>query len=731
VSFPPYRVVVKPLAGVVRSGACAWQATNADPHVLLALPWGRPRYVVFTIEALDDQVDPVLYFDVGGGFGESSTYALSEALKVTGVICLAEIRGIRAIRLDPMSRPGSFTLRAAAYDQGRPALWRAERWRRAHAAAMANPVEIIGGEQWGASHKTRSRRRGAPQIDDHFRHVVSLAAALPLPVPRRGVAPDQPFVSFVAPVYNTRPAYLDDLLASVRAQRDVPAELVLSDDGSADSETRAWLAANACVPGLTVVVGDRNRGIAEATNAGLAVARGEWVALIDHDDALSPFALKVVAAALQRSPEAQFAYTDEVITDAQLRPTAYFLKPAFDPILLSGVNYINHLSFYRRERLARIGGLDPGFQGSQDYDLLLRYLDGLEPREIIHVPYPAYQWRRDGKSYSARFLETATASARRALARHYGRVSPDVTIEPALLPDLHRVRFDGGAFEWPPVSVIIPNRDAFELLSAVLSGLAEKTDYPALEVIIVDNGTTDPRVLELYESYRPRFPAFKVNRTVEAFNFSRAINRGVDLASGRYLLLLNNDIEIVDPTWLKEMVACFGYPNIGIVGARLLYPDRTIQHAGVIVGLGGLAGHWFSKEPLTEVGPMGRLAVRQCLSAVTGAAMLVSRDCFAATGPFNEEAFAISYNDVDFCLRARQLGFRTVWTPFATLIHHESATRGSDERPEAIERFRREQGCLRTLHHTDSIDDPAFNPWYSRNRSNPIYRFLNELPRAR
>jgi GT2 family glycosyltransferase len=378
-----------------------------------------------------------------------------------------------------------------------------------------------------------------------------------------------------------------------------------------------------------------------------------------------------------------------------------------------------------------LGGLEAGFQGSQDYDLLLRYLDGLSSDEIVHVPYPAYLWRRDGQTYSARAMDVATASARRALGRHYQRISSGITVKPALLPDLHRVQLESAWTEWPLVSVVIPNRNAFDLLSKLIDGLTHHTDYPALELIIVDNGSTDSRVLALYERYKQDLAAFRVHSTVESFNFSRSINRGVGMAAGEFILLLNNDIEIVDPGWLTEMVSCFAYPGTGIVGARLLYPDRTIQHAGVIVGLGGLAGHWFSKEPETCFGPMGRLALRQSFSAVTGAAMLVSRACFNATGPFDEEAFSIAYNDIDFCLRARDLGYKTVWTPFATLVHHESATRGSDRLPETIERFRREQGRLCERYGTENFNDPAFSPWYSRLHSNPIYRFLNALPDPR
>jgi GT2 family glycosyltransferase len=261
--------------------------------------------------------------------------------------------------------------------------------------------------------------------------------------------------------------------------------------------------------------------------------------------------------------------------------------------------------------------------------------------------------------------------------------------------------------------------------------LAKSTDYPAIEIVIVDNGSRDPRVLSLYETYRQSGLSFTTSIKEEAFNFSRAVNRGISMARGELVLLLNNDVEILEPNWLKEMVSCFDFPETGIVGAKLLYPDRSIQHAGVIAGLGGLAGHWFVGREENFPGPMGRLWVRLSLSAVTGACMLISRACSERTGLFDEDVFGIAYNDVDYSLRAIRQGFRVIWTPFATLIHHESASRGSDVVPERIDRFLRDQRNLRERHGTDKFEDRAFNPWYSKDRSDPIPILLEQLPPAR
>ena len=316
-------------------------------------------------------------------------------------------------------------------------------------------------------------------------------------------------IAFVVPVFNARPKYLNDLLSSMKRQTAGAWRLVLSDDGSTDRRTRAWLTKHESDSGVAVVWNAVNRGIAAATNAGIARAEAPWIGLLDHDDALAPFAVDRIARALAKNPDCQFLYTDEVIADGRLWPTALFLKPAWDPVLLSGVNYINHLSLYRRERLIEIGGLRDGFQGSQDYDLLLRYTNGLRADEIRHLPYPAYIWRRDGKSHSVRFVETATDNARRALTESLSSTHPEVVVDRAGDSDLHRVRFDLLQQEWPLVSVVIPNRNSARLIRRVVEGLTQ-TDYPNLEIIVVDNGSDDFEVLSLYQEWEKKSPSFRV-----------------------------------------------------------------------------------------------------------------------------------------------------------------------------------------------------------------------------
>ncbi len=558
---------------------------------------------------------------------------------------------------------------------------------------------------------------------EHFKHVIDLAAKAEN-LPRRSLK-----ISIIVPVYNAPRKYLDYLFKSVRSQKGHDVELIFSDDASISTETQNWLRTKEKSGQAIIIWAAKNGGIAAATNAGLTQATGEWVGLLDHDDALSPYALSAIARALSDAPETKFLYTDEVIINDKLQPLVYFLKPAFDEVLLSGMNYINHLSLYKRERLLEIGGLREGFQGSQDHDLLLRYTKDLRPSEILHLPYPAYMWRQVETSFSATNMNEAVASARKALAEHYS--IKDVKVTDALSPSVHRVRFDLAQKDWPFVSVVIPSKDSFELISRVLTGLFEGTDYPHFDVTIIDNGSTEPQVLALYDEYRAKYPNFQAHIVSEPFNFSCAVNRGIAMTKGDPVLLLNNDIEILEPNWLKEMVSCLNYKNVGIVGAKLLYPSRKIQHVGVIAGLGGYAGHWFVNMPQDTPGPMGRLWVRQSFSVVTGACFLLTRDCIAKVGAFDEDVFPVAYNDVDYCLRATGLDIKVVWTPFACLIHHESATRGDDESEVNIARFDRDKAHLLARHKTDVFEDRAFNPWYSRSHSEPYPVRLKSLPNAR
>lgn len=732
-------------SGVRREQGGVWCATDDDPQLVFAFFQTRPRFAVLRLEAVEGELSPTVYFNLGQGFSQSHAHSLSHRPDTSlYVLPLAGLPRVFQLRVDPAAGFCRFRWQLKTFYSRKSLnafLRKTERLKQIPvlsenlseivSAANASPQTLADtlGLCWSMLHEVlpwAGRHDAAADARLLQQRAVGLGASMS-PLAGRPA----PTLSFVAPTYNTPPQFLSDLTASFLQHASPSAELVLSDDGSTSPATREALHAMEGQPGIRVVFNAQNGGIAAATNAGISAAQGEWVALIDHDDALVAGAIAQIQSAIVEHPGVQFLYTDEIIADGDLKPIGFHLKPAFDPVMLTGVNYINHLSVYRRDRLLQLGGLRNGFQGSQDYDLLLRYLSGIEPGKIVHIPFPAYLWRRTGSSYSAEFEAQSIANARKALASHFEAHGQKLTVGEAHSKFLHKPNLDEAIDEWPLVSVVIPSKDAYSLISQVLRDLYDKTDYPNFEVVVVDNGTTDAQVLALYDEFASTRSNFRLDLEVAPFNFARQINRGIKAAKGPLVLLLNNDIQVLEADWLKEMVSCFQMPDVGIVGAKLLYPDRSIQHAGIIVGFGGLAGHWYHRKPEDAPGPFARLHVRQSLSAVTGACMLISKECVERVGLLDESKFAVAYNDVDYCLRALKLSVRTVWTPFAVLIHHESVSRGSDELQQNRSRFQREKAALQEGHRTDAFEDPYFNPWLTKDRSEPALLPLKALPRPR
>ncbi|GAK71869.1 hypothetical protein RRU01S_22_00020 [Agrobacterium rubi TR3 = NBRC 13261] len=682
--------------------------------------------MVACIRSQSDVLNPRVYFSEGRGYNESNTFTVEPNRSFVIIADIGRLGMIKAMRIDPASYPCEFDFTVEMYSTREAA---------EHIISDRLSSDMAGATVWDIGRLRRFyvpmpniRRKTAKSdtakfIAAHY----SLAKSVPALVPDEGI-----WLSVVVPVYNASERYLDDLVRSFEEQKIPGTELILSDDASTSHETVEWYKKRALDSNMHVVVNEANGGIASATNLGLSKAQGTWVAFLDHDDMIAPHAFKMILKTLLDNRQLEFLYTDEVVVDDKLMPLGLMLKPAYDPVLLTGVNYINHFSIFRRDRLKELGYLRSGFDGSQDYDMLLRYLEGIPTENVLHLPYPAYWWRRSNQSYSQRFLDKATKAARTAISDRFDREGRSVTVTEALTKSLHKVDFlQSVECQWPKISVIIPSRNGYQLINVILDGLYNRTDYNNFEVIIVDNGSTDDRVLDLYDVYRRKYDNFVVEMKDESFNFSRAVNKGISMALGDHYLILNNDIEIVDDGWLKEMVSCFEFASTGIVGAKLLYPNGRIQHAGVIVGLGGFAGHWYLNKPSDFGGPMNRLHLRNSVTCVTGAAMLISRECAEATGEWDEINFAVAYNDVDYCLRARAKGFGIIWTPFASLKHHESATRGSDLTREHQARFSREKENLRKLYSTNVFHDPTSNPGYGRWTSVPSLETPTDIAEPR
>lgn len=692
-----------------------WNSTGDDPAFHIVLPFRRNPHLVLSLICDEDAIDPKIYVDRGFGFREKDAIPIAPGHMFLIRANVGRYGLIRALRVDPASFPTRLTFNARAFRTADEA----QTYANTLSSGTEKHASVVDIGRLPRLKLPVPRLPLRRRTSSAARYASACYALAKTQAPMDFPTTDDPWLSIVVPVYNAPARYLDDLVRSFLVQKETGAELILSDDASTSEETRRWLSKPLPHSTIRIVRNQTNGGIARATNAGLAEAAGRWVTLLDHDDVIAPYALRLVREALARNPDAFFLYTDELVVDDTLRATGLMLKPAYDPVLLTGVNYINHFSFYRRDRLTKIGNLRTGYDGSQDYDLLLRYLEGIAREQVLHLPYPAYWWRRTGQTYSRKFLDAATKAARTAITDRFAREGIPMHVEGALTETLHRVMFERAKTDWPRLSVIIPSRNSFNLISRVLNDLFEKTDYPALEVIIIDNGSTDARVLDLYKSYRTRFPAFSAHVETEMFNFARAVNKGISLSNGEHYLILNNDIEVIEPGWLKEMVSCLSFSGTGVVGAKLLYPNGRIQHAGVIAGFGGLAGHWYLNKNRNFGGPLNRLHLRNSMTCVTGAVMLLSGDCVRSVGAWDEHSFAIAYNDVDYCLRAHKASFNVVWTPFACLYHHESVSRGSDLTSKRRARFEREKSNLRRIHDTETFLDPAINPAYGRQHSDP------------
>jgi GT2 family glycosyltransferase len=451
-----------------------------------------------------------------------------------------------------------------------------------------------------------------------------------------------------------------------------------------------------------------NLGIAGASNAALQMATGSYVGLLDNDDALTRDALLEVAQAIVGG-DPDVVYSDEDKLDADGEHVEPNFKPDFNIDYFLAINYICHFAVFRRTLLERIGGFRQGFDGAQDYDLLLRATENNE--RVAHIAKVLYHWRKTAES-------TATASSakpkswnagQRALTESVARRGVEADVEPGPYPNTYRVHrpIQGQ----PLVSILLPFRDKPELLSTCIQSILAKTDYAQYEVVGIDNGSVDEATHALMRKFERLDSRVRFIHHDVPFNYSAINNLGARHANGEHLLMLNNDTEVIAPGWLRAMLEHSQRPEVGVVGAKLLYPDGRIQHAGVIVGIGGVAGHSHLLQDGDRPGYFARAQLAQNLSAVTFACAMTRRAVFEQLGGLNENDLTIAFNDIDYCLRAREAGYLIVYTPFAELFHHESLTRGYEDNPEKQTRFGREISYM-LERHREIIErgDPCYNP---------------------
>lgn len=521
---------------------------------------------------------------------------------------------------------------------------------------------------------------------------------------------NEPRISVLMPTYNSDPSWLVEAINSVQHQLYQNWELCIADDASTSCEVREILDKYASEDTrIKVVLRDVNGHISAASNSALDAASGEWVALLDHDDVLSEHALFWVAVEIDNHPDVCLIYSDEDKLDAEGRRYEPYFKCDWNRELFYSHNMISHLGVYRADLLREIGGFRRGLEGSQDYDIALRYIENIPEATIRHIPRVLYHWRAHQASTAASIQTKpyALIASVKAVNEHFARLGVHASCEPNSF-GMHRVRYELPS-EQPLVSLIIPTKNAFGLIKTCIESVLTKTSYSKYEVLIVDNGSDDPAVLKYFQTQASN-EKIRIIRDARPFNYSALNNAAVREARGELICLLNNDIEVIANDWLSEMVSIALQDGVGAVGARLLYPDDTIQHAGVLLGIGGVASHAHYKLDRYDAGYFGRSMVMQSLSAVTGACLVIRKSIYDQVGGLNEGDLAIAFNDIDFCLRVKSAGYRNVWTPYAELYHHESATRGTEDTPEKHARFVSEVDFMVREWGDLLLNDPAYSP---------------------
>lgn len=494
-----------------------------------------------------------------------------------------------------------------------------------------------------------------------------------------------PLFSIVVPLYKTNEQFLKEMIGSIECQTYANWELCLADgsaDGSLTKLLEQYATANSKIKYVSLT---ENKGISGNTNEALALAKGDYIVLVDHDDIVPPEALFEFAKALNEDETIDVLYSDE--DKVSMNGKKYFephFKSDYNPDLLCSMNYICHLFTVRRSLQQQIGMFRSEYDGAQDYDFIFRCCEAAQ--NIRHIPKILYHWRCHMESTAANPESKLYAfeAGRKAIEAHYQRMEIPAHVEHAQFYGMYHTVYDWK--EEPLISIIIPNKDHIDDLEKCINSIYEKSNYHNFEFVIVENNSTEQETFGFYEKMKREHEDVKVLYYKGEFNYSKINNFGVSEAAGDYLLLLNNDTEIINADCLAEMLHYCMREDVGIVGARLYYADDTIQHAGAVIGFGGMAGHTFIGKSRYDIGYFGRIVCAQDYSAVTAACLMTKRSVYEAVGGLDEK-YQVAFNDIDYCLKVRKLGKLVVYNPYAELYHYESKSRGLEDTPEKVERF--------------------------------------------
>ena len=712
-----------------RTTTGVWVARSGRPEFEVAgLEQFRGRWISMRFRlrgARDEWSSPRLSFDLGTGDFTAFEIPFPRSTPAQPEIELLfnVPRETRSARLSPIARPGRFELGGATVNvvEKPRAIGRMLRVI-ASVDGVGRAILMLAdtiipfaqaARRWEARHRIVSRYMEVRLGEKSYFNWIKTfefghRSAAELAWERRSWR-CTPTISILLPVYNTPQTFLRAALDSVLEQTYPNWELCVADDCSSEPHVRTILREYAERDRrMRIVYRETNGHISEASNSALSLATGDWIALLDHDDRLHPHALHLAAEAIAANPRVSLIYSDEDKIDEDNNRYEPYFKCDYNYELLLAHNMICHLTVTRRSLINEVGGFRRGFEGAQDYDLALRVIEKIGSNQVLHLPHVLYHWRahRGSTASSSDAKPYAAEAARRAIAEHLQRRGVVGTVVAA--PEgqgVHRVRY-ALPTPAPKVSIVICTRDRADLLAPCVDSIVGRSTYRNYEVVIVDNGSTEAATFQLFA----RLPSerFRVLRDDSAFNFSALNNRAVHATDGEFVCLLNNDIEILTPDWIEEMLSFSMQPDVGAVGARLWYPGGGLQHAGVVLGLGGIARHIHRNLKRGELGYFGRAALHQSFSAVTGAALMIKKSIYEEVGGLDEQ-FEVTFNDIDFCLRVREAGYRNVWTPYAEMIHHESATRGVETNPQKTAQAERESLLMASRWGDLLGKDPAYS----------------------
>lgn len=527
----------------------------------------------------------------------------------------------------------------------------------------------------------------------------------------------EPTISVVVPMYNTEKVFFKELIESLKNQTYSKWELCLADGSEVPNELLKDYIDDDRIKYSFL---NSNLGISENTNKAIEMATGDFIGFLDHDDLLSQDALYEVIKAINEEKNVDFIYTDEDKIDENKERFEPYFKPDFSPETLECNNYITHFVVVKKALLKEVGMLNSKFNGAQDFDFVLRATEKAE--NIVHIPKVLYHWRvhRGSTANVADAKPYAFEAGIKVVEEHLKRMNKAGDVQNGQdIPGIYRINYK--VIGNPKVSILIPNRDNVKLLKEAVSSILELTSYSNYEIVIIENGSTDKETFKYYDLIKDKtnVKILKFDEDTDEFNYSKLINLGVKNVDGEFVLQLNNDIKIISKDWLDIMVGYSQQKEIGAVGGRLYYEDKTIQHAGIIVGLSGIAGNMLVNLPYGERAYFGRESATRNVAAVTGACLLCRRELYEEVGYMDEELFKVAFNDVDFCLKLMEKGYRNVYVPYVELYHYESKTRGYEYSKEKEERFNRESDNFKSKwKEILEKGDPYYNINFTRETCN-------------